>query len=181
MTPAGQVSQDGARALRDQIGALHPAAYGWALACCRRNHHEAEDVLQDSYAKVMSGRAKYDGRSAFKTWLFGVIRRTAAERRRRAAVRRLTFRRHTGEANPSDTQSPDDLAWGTARARAVVDALSVLATRQREVLHLVFYEGLSVAEAADAMSVSLGTARLHYHRGKKRLQSLLDEKGLVND
>lgn len=180
MTPAGDSPNGGAQALRDQIGTLHAAAYGWALTCCGRERHEAEEVLQDSYAKVMSGRAKFDGRSGFKTWLFGVIRRTAMERRRRTLVRRLRFRQYQGESSPSVPPAPDDATSKAGRAAAVADALAFLASRQREVLHLVFYEGLSVGEAADVMGVSLGTARLHYHRGKKQLSKLLHERGFAH-
>jgi RNA polymerase sigma-70 factor (ECF subfamily) len=44
------------------------------------------------------------------------------------------------------------------------------------VLHLVFYQDLSIAEAADVMDVGLGTARTHYERGKARLRQLLENK-----
>src|SRR6266702_1393591 len=65
------------------LEALHPACFGWALGCCGWNREEAEDVLQTVYLKVFDGRARFDGHSSLKTWLFAVIWRTAAERRRR--------------------------------------------------------------------------------------------------
>ena len=44
---------------------------------------------------------------------------------------------------------------------------------QREVLHLVFYEGCSLAEAAEVMGARLGTVRTHYERGKAALRKRL--------
>jgi DNA-directed RNA polymerase specialized sigma24 family protein len=47
--------------------------------------------------------------------------------------------------------------------------LDRLPDRQREALHLVFYDGPTVDEAADVMHISPGAARRHYQRGKERL------------
>jgi RNA polymerase sigma-70 factor (ECF subfamily) len=52
-------------------------------------------------------------------------------------------------------------------------ALGQLAERQREVLHLVFYQELTIEQAAGVMHISIGTARTHYERGKARLRELL--------
>ena len=52
-------------------------------------------------------------------------------------------------------------------------ALEKLPARQAETLHLVFYQDLSISEAAVIMGVSLGSARTHYERGKTRLRELL--------
>ena len=68
--------------LERELATLHAASYGWALACCARDPDEAADVLQQAYVKVVSGSARFDGRSALKTWFFGVIRLTAHEHRR---------------------------------------------------------------------------------------------------
>jgi DNA-directed RNA polymerase specialized sigma24 family protein len=70
-----------------ELRRYHQDSFGWALACCRWVATEAEEVLRETYLKVLEGRARFDGRSHFKTWLFAVLRRTAAERRRQAYVR----------------------------------------------------------------------------------------------
>jgi DNA-directed RNA polymerase specialized sigma24 family protein len=60
--------------LRQDLEQHHSMSYGWALRCCMGDPLEAEDVLQTVYLKILEGRARYDGRSQFKTWLFALIR-----------------------------------------------------------------------------------------------------------
>lgn len=143
---------------------LHPASYGWALGCCRRNRDEAEEVLQSVYVTVLDGRAHFDGRSAFKTWLFGVIRKTAAAAYRRRIVRDALLLRFFDRSRTVDPPSPEP---------HLVESLGRLPRRQREVIELVFYHDLTVEGAAAVMGVSAGSARVHYDRAKKRLRSLL--------
>jgi RNA polymerase sigma-70 factor (ECF subfamily) len=167
--------------LVDQIRTLHGASWGWALACCRRDPVSAEDVLQTAYAKVLSGDVRFEGRSSVRTWMFGVIRVTAHEHRRRAWLGALRTMLFGGAEPPAPAFEPDgaELAERSERAGAIHEALRALSPRQREVIHLVFYEDLTVAEAAEAMGVPVGTARMHYDRGKKRLRAELAKKGVT--
>jgi RNA polymerase sigma-70 factor (ECF subfamily) len=138
----------------------------------------AEDVLQTAYLKVVDGRAHFDGRSRFRTWLFGVIRRTASEERRRHAVRRVVTlgavrgRREEAAGDPD----PEELVERSEESRRLVRALRALPPRQQDMLHLVFYQDMTIAEAADVLGVTVGTARTHYERGKQRLRDLLGEE-----
>jgi RNA polymerase sigma factor (sigma-70 family) len=158
-----------------ELELLHGAAFGWALSCCGWDRTVAADVLQASYLKLLDGRARFDGRSSLRTFLFGVIARTAREVRRRAALGRwlplasLLLGAADGRPDPAATLVNDD---ETAR---LTRALARLPARQRQVLHLVFYEDLTIAEAATVAGVSLGTARTHYERGKAALRKLLED------
>jgi len=167
-------SLHGAGELRRVIEELHPRSFGWALACCDGDADEAADVLQVSYLKILDGNARFAGRSQLSTFLYGVIRRTCAERRRRRLRRRLLLERHfTAAPSPIEVGEPELPAAG----QRLREALASLPTRQREVLHLVFYGELTIGEAADVMRVRIGTARIHYARGKQRLRQLLSEEG----
>ena len=148
-------------ALKEQLMALHPASFSWAVTCCRFDAAEAEDVLQMTYLKIMDGRAQFSGTSSLKTWLFAVIRNTAAARRRSLG----RWLAKPTEA-PPESKNPEQLTEVAQRRAQVVDALATLPERQRQILDLVFYHDLSIAEAAVVMNVTLGTARTHYERGK---------------
>ena len=153
-----------------ELERLHAAGFAWALACCGRRREEAEDVLQASYLKILDGSARFAGRSSFKTFLFGVIRRTASEERRKAALSRLLFGMGKGreETTAREAAPEERLALQAALAR--------LPRRQRQVLELVFSMGMPVQEAAETLSRSVGSARVHYDRGKRRLAGLLGER-----
>ena len=153
---------------RAEIERLHAAGFAWAMACCGRNRERAEDVLQTSYLKILDGRARFAGRSSFKTFLFGVIRRTSSEERRRAALRALFSGRAAREAAASGSR--DSVSVDRLALRAAVERLP---RRQREVLQLVLAMGLTLHEVSETLSISAGAAAVHYDRGKKRLAALL--------
>jgi RNA polymerase sigma-70 factor (ECF subfamily) len=159
--------------IRRHLEECHRDCYAWTLSCCDRNSTEADDVLQTAYLKVLDGRARFDGRSSFRTWLFGVIRHTAADERRRTIAQRI---RHAvlGHEIPAPDDSASRTELGERRA-ALRDALLSLPRRQREVLLLVFYHGLTIHESANVLGIGLGSARTHYERGKSRLRELLAE------
>lgn len=171
-----RVSEDEACEAREgslsvQLEELHAQSFGWALTCCAWDREEAADVLQVAYLKVLEGRAVFGGRSLFSTWFFGVIRVTASERRSKRLRRRILFFDNRDFLAPSPSPPIErEVRSETKRLRAALDQLS---RRQREVIHLVFYAELSIREASEIMKVGLGTARVHYERGKKKLREQL--------
>ncbi len=161
--------------LRNRLERHHAESYGWALSCCSRDPREADDVVQTVYLKVLEGKARYDGKATFKTWLFSVIRNTAVDVRRRNALERLRLIRYGREAGRSIQEDHLDYEISQSRLQVVFQrAFASLPRRQREVLQLVFYHGLSLHGAAEVMKVSVGTARTHYERGKKRIRQRIE-------
>jgi len=158
--------------LEAELARTHPAGFAWAVRCCRGDRDEAMDVLHVAYVKVLDGRARFERRSSFRTWLFGVIRRTALEEGRKRWLRTLRLERWRREPRP-EPPSVDERLTGDERAARLRDAIGRLSKRQQEVLHLVFYQDLTVEEAAGVMGLPVGTARTHYARGKERLRRLL--------
>jgi len=159
--------------LARELERLHGESFGWALCCCMRDQELAEDVVQETYVKILGGKAKYDGRAELKTWLFAVIRRTAADERRRRLIRKLRLRFYEP---PASAQAPADVALYRSEFQDTFRlALANLPRRQREVLQLVFYHEMSLSQAAAAMGVSLGSARTHYDRGKQSIRETVTE------
>ena len=160
--------------LQGELERLHPASFGWALWCCDHRRDEAEEVLQAAYLKVLEGVARFDGRASVRTWFFSVVRRTAWEQRRRRWVRESLWGRWLSQQRAfAPNPAPDQALGSSEESAALRQVLATLPARQREVLHLVFYQELTIEEAAKILNIGLGTARTHFERGKARLRSLL--------
>jgi RNA polymerase sigma factor (sigma-70 family) len=151
-----------------ELEQLHAQCFSWALTCTRGHRSEAEDVLQMTYLAIVEGRARFDGVSSLKTWMFAVIRNQARSRSRQIRYALQSLSRTVAFA--ADEQASGD---PEAETHLLVAALHALPNRQREVLDLVFYRGLAIAEAATVLGIGLGTARIHYERGKAALRRKL--------
>ncbi len=162
--------------LRSMLEKEHERSFGWALACCSYNRETAQEVLQTVYVKILEGSAVFKGYSGFRTWLFSVIRNTAADRRRKQKLRILGLAALCNA--PTDESAghlldPAQAAHRSQEREQLEKAVNQLSGRQREILHLVFYQGMTIAEAAEVLHISAGSARTHYERGKARLRKLL--------
>ncbi len=164
--------------MRAKLQEHHQAGFGWAMTCCRLDREEAMEVLQASYVKILDGKAQFDGRSEFRTWMFGVIRRTAAEMRRRRIVREMALTKWLQRTPaPPPASSPDSVHETTQVHRRLRQLLQKLSQRQQDLMHLVFYQEMTIEQAAGVLDITLGTARTHYKRGKAQLKKLLEESG----
>jgi RNA polymerase sigma-70 factor (ECF subfamily) len=159
-----------------ELEQLHEQCFSWAQNCVQGRRAEAEDVLQMAYLAIVEGKARFSGQSSLRTWLFSVIRNLANSRWRRAR-RTLDVLARLASFAPADEPDRPGESGDSRQQERILAALQSLPGRQRQLLDLVFYRDLTIAEAAEVMGVSLGTARLHYERGKAALRLRLADLG----
>lgn len=134
--------------------------------------HAADDVVQEVFLKLRSGRITARPRARFTTWLYRVAINTAREQARKR-------RRFWGAGAAVDALAgvPDGAA-DPALSDALRDlgrSLAALPARQREVVLLRFYEGFDTAETAKILGCRQGTVKAHLHRATMRLRDVLDD------
>ena len=163
--------------LKSELQAIHLDSFGWAMQCCNRQEEMAKDVLQSAYLKVLEGKAIYRKKAAFKTWFFAIIRNTALDqlkkRDRSAEYNLLLQEGQETSINPISLTDADD------QNMRIQKALASLPRRQKELVHLLFYQGLTLDEAAVVMNISKGSVRQHYHRAKIALAQWFNQQKLV--
>jgi RNA polymerase sigma-70 factor (ECF subfamily) len=139
------------------------------VASIVRDHHDAEDVTQQVFAKLTHSLVRYEDRGApFLSWLVRLARN--------AAIDHLRARRAIPVAEPMESQAADD---GAARDRreTLRSALETLPEDQREIIVLRHVGGLAPAEIAERLGRSESAINGLHHRGRRALRAELIRLG----
>jgi RNA polymerase sigma-70 factor, ECF subfamily len=134
-----------------------------------KDHHEAEDITQNIFAKLMKAINKYEPREVpFAAWIMRVARNASLDhlRARRAVPTEEVRLTDSGQAQ-----------MGQERGRDLRLALEELPEDQREVLILRHIAGLSPVEIAATLKKSESSVHGLHHRGRRTLQTKLAELG----
>jgi RNA polymerase sigma-70 factor (ECF subfamily) len=121
----------------------------------------ADDLAQETFLAVIRGTERYQPRSLFRTYLYGIAMKLLAVERRK-------LQRESPPAGPEPAANDhtDALLW-------VREALDLLEGPEREILMLREYEQLGYAEIAELMRIPLNTVRSRLFRARMALKSHL--------
>lgn len=159
---------DVARLLDDHRPQLH--------AFCARFHddpHDRDELAQLVMIRVWRGFSRFDGRSAFSTWLFQIVRNTAATEYGRRARRPLPMDLTGDVAIPSGRRGDDPTEDAVVLRDTLDRAMGTLDERFRLAVELVDVWGCAQAEAAELCGVPEATVRTRLWRGRRALRSTL--------
>ena len=147
-------------------------AYAYRLTASEAT---AEEVVQDTLLAAWRGARSYRGDGRAITWLLGIVHHQAlnAVRRKRLPVQGLEQAAEVADGEAG----PESRAEAAERRRALQAALGQLSRDHRAVLELVFYQGLSLAEAAQVLGCPVGTVKSRLSYARTHLHEILARGG----
>jgi RNA polymerase sigma-70 factor, ECF subfamily len=130
-----------------------------------RNHHDAEDAVQETFLRVWRSSGKLAEVHDVKAWVARIAWRVAVDRRK--VCREVTM--PEGFEVP-ETHRIEETAISHQMLDLLDRAMRKLPRKEREALLLASVEGLSMAEAAQVLGTSEGTVRARVFRARKSLR-----------
>jgi RNA polymerase sigma-70 factor (ECF subfamily) len=165
-------------ALNRLLGHARPRLLAVALRMLR-DRDDAEDVVQEALLKVCRNLTRFEGRSAFSTWLHRIVVNAALDRLRRQQSRweRGTDTDHE-DSRPSpveavDEETPERLVARAQTGAAVRGAIACLSAPHQEALALREFDGESYQAIARVARVPVGTVMSRLHHARHRLAEQL--------
>ena len=160
-----QIALGSQQAFEELYRATDSAIYGYALSLMR-NHHEAQDIMMDTYLKIRCAAHLYMPMGKPMAWIL-TITKNIARTKLRSAGRQIPLD-DLGETTPSFDRDSEE-------AVALEQAMKVLGDQERQILILHAVTGLKHREIAEMLGMPLATVLSKYARSLKKLKIALEE------
>jgi RNA polymerase sigma-70 factor, ECF subfamily len=167
---------DGDKAAMKLLYERHSDALYHFIRARLRDPFEAADVMQEVFLEIWRAAGRFEGRSAARTWIFGIARNKAVDRMRR---RDRTVPPGPDADLPDNAPNPEAITEAASDAARLRNCISRLSDTHRSAIHLAFYEDLTYPEIAEIEGVPLGTIKTRILHAKRLLLHCLSTFGMA--
>jgi RNA polymerase sigma-70 factor (ECF subfamily) len=136
---------------------------------------EAEDLVQETYAKALRGFSSFRPGTNFRAWMYRILRNSFLSSRTGLKTTVL-LDDEEGMSLPAETATPETLLLEQADREMVQKALEQLPVPFREILLLCEVEEMSYQEIAETLTIPIGTVMSRLSRARKALRGILHDK-----
>lgn len=179
-----------ARAFEQLVRRHRAQVFNFLLRLCG-HRQRAEDLLQETWLKVIRSASGYEPRAKFTTWLYTIARNQGMDALRKESYRKAesldapagngAHERSLAGRLASDCASPDRSAHNAALRPRIEEALNRLPAEQREVFILREYHGVPFREIAEVTGVSENTVKSRMRYALEGLRKTLSAMGVEGD
>lgn len=150
----------------------------------------AEDAFQGTFLQIHLRIETFDLKRRFRPWLYGVATNQAIDLQRRNRRHNIASLDRVNVAGENDTKwsetligaTPDPLFEASMKENGewVRQAVDSLADPMRQVIELVYYQGMKYREAAECLEVPVGTVKSRMHATVQQLRNMWEDSHAVN-
>ncbi len=140
-----------------------------------QNREEAEDLVQETYAKALKGFGSFQSGTNFRAWIFRILRNTfLTSRTGLKATMTVSIDAEEQELElPATSETPESLLLQRSSQQMVQDAIEQLPVIFREVILLCDVEEMTYQEIAETLAIPMGTVMSRLARARRSLRESL--------
>jgi RNA polymerase sigma-70 factor (ECF subfamily) len=138
-----------------------------------RDDSEAEDLVQETYAKALRGFPSFRAGTNFRAWIYRILRNAFLSSRTGLRTEVSFDEEDADVASRAASSTPEELLVQSATREEVQQALAQLPVRSREILLLCEVEEMSYQEIAETLAIPIGTVMSRLFRARQALRRLL--------
>lgn len=169
----GRIEQKDEGAFRELYCAFSRKLYAYVLRQLS-DPAQAEEIVADTLYEVWKAPAKFRGESQFSTWLIGIARnKVLMHWRARKPDADHDDVADLAEQLPSDAPGAFELMADQQRSEGVRTCVDKLGADHRECVHLVFYQGMALADVARIQQIPEGTVKTRLFHARQKLKQCL--------
>ena len=141
------------------------------------NREEAEDLVQETYAKALKGFSSFQLGTNFRAWIFRILRNTFLTSRSGLQMKMTVPLEPEEEEGASAVavtgETPESILLGRADQQALQSAIEQLSLPHREIILLSDVEEMKYEEIAQTLDIPIGTVMSRIARARRTLRQLL--------
>lgn len=169
----GRIEQKDEGAFRELYCAFSRKLYAYVLRQLS-DPAQAEEIVADTLYEVWKAPAKFRGESQFSTWLIGIARnKVLMHWRARKPDADHDDVADLAEQLPSDAPGAFEIMADQQRSAGVRTCVDKLGSDHRECVHLVFYQGMALADVARIQQIPEGTVKTRLFHARQKLKQCL--------
>ncbi len=140
-----------------------------------QNREEAEDLVQETYAKALKGFSSFQLGTNFRAWMYRILRNTFLTSRTglRVAVTVPLDSEKDGPELALESETPETILLKRSNHQLLQSAIDDLPVHFREILLLCEVEEMSYQEIAETLAIPVGTVMSRLSRARKTLREVL--------
>jgi RNA polymerase sigma-70 factor, ECF subfamily len=166
------VQQGDESALTQLIERHHSPLLGFLYRMTGGDRTLAEDLVQETFLRMMRSIHSYHYPRRFKSWLYAIATNVTRDYFKRAETRRTIS---VAEFDPEQFGASDEAGLSAGEEQMIAQALARLPDHQRSAVIMRYYQDLSLAEIAEALDIPVGTVKSRLSLGLARLKPWLEQ------
>lgn len=142
--------------------------------------NQCEDIIQEVFISCYNNLNQFKNDSTYKTWLYRITINKCKDYLRKWSFRNIIYRPVMQAINRDPVESPQQIYEKSFESHEIINSLSNLSAKYKEVLILFYYQEMTLKEISEITHTKVNTVKSRLTRGRKLLKEELERRGYDN-